>query len=86
MIPRIIKAPLNVTVGGPEQWVEFDCKAIGYPKPQYWWFHDGEIVTAGADTGRTSVVAMRTGNLTCEPWNIHGSVRVTAYLFVRRKF
>ena len=85
MIPKIVTYPKNVSVGGPEQWVEFDCHAIGHPKPLYWWWHDGEIVAAGADSGRLSVVAMRSGNLTCQPWNEHGSVKVTSYLFVKRK-
>eukprot|EP00111_Clytia_hemisphaerica_P019818 TCONS_00058445-protein len=82
MVPRLTVRPQNVSVGGPEQWVEFDCAAVGHPTPLYWWYHDGLVVQAGAETGKVSVVAMRSGSIMCHPWNKYGSTNATAYLTV----
>lgn len=80
--PKIIIAPKNVSVGGPEQWVEFTCKAIGHPKPIYIWYHDERIVTTDY-TGYSSVVAMKTGKMRCRAHSSAGEASATAYLFVK---
>ncbi|XP_057298434.1 receptor-type tyrosine-protein phosphatase delta-like [Hydractinia symbiolongicarpus] len=81
--PRITQRPQNVSVQGPEQWIEFTCLATGNPQPDYSWWHDDRWILRQSTSGKMSLVAMRSGFVRCHAQNEAGSDTATAYIYVK---
>ena len=82
--PTIISHPKNISVGGPEQWIDFWCNATGTPAPTYSWWHDDRWIALETDSPKVSLVAMKTGFIRCEVKNEAGTDSATAYITVKR--